>query len=78
MNSTDPISEAKSRRLLAELDAETARIDERQAERRQQVQAIAMLRAICEPYTKENPKLTVAEAVALDRRVRPWAYRKAN
>ncbi len=76
MNSKEPTSEASARRLLAELDAETARIDERLEERRRQYAALAKLRAICEPYLRENPHLTVAEALALDRRARPWAHRR--
>jgi hypothetical protein len=78
MNSTGPLSEAKSLRLLAEVDAEMARIDERLAERRRQYQSLARLRAVCEPYMRQNPNLTVADAVAMDRRARPWAYRKPN
>lgn len=78
MNSKVSISEARSRRLLAELDAEIARIDERQAERLQQVRALARLKAVCEPYVQENPSLTVAEALDMDRRMRPWAYPKVN
>lgn len=78
MNSKTPIPEVQSRRLLAELDAEAARIDERQAERLEQVRAIAKLKAICEPYMKADPTLTVAEAMDMDRRMRPWAYPRVN
>lgn len=76
MNSKQPTPEVSARRLLAELDAETARIDECLEERRRQYAALAKLRAICEPHFRENPHMTVAEALALDRRARPWAYRK--
>lgn len=78
MNSKTPFPEARSRRLLAELDAEAARIDERQAERLEQVRAIAKIKSICEPYMKADPTLTVAEALAMDRRMRPWAYPRVN
>ena len=78
MNSKTPISESRSRRLLAELDAEVAQIDERQAERILQARAISKLKSICEPYMKANPTLTVAEALAMDRRMRPWAYTRVN
>lgn len=73
-----PVSRATARRLLAELDAEMAQLDERLAERQQQHRTLAELRAIWEPYMRQNPNLTVREAIALDRRERPWAYRRAN
>jgi len=71
-----PISKAAERRLLDELDAEIARLDKRLEDRHRQYAALARLRAACEPYMRENPRLTVAGALALDRRARPWAYRK--
>jgi len=76
MDSNRPTSQAAARRLLAELDAEIARLDERLEDRRAQQTVLARLRAICEPYMRENPRLTIREALALDRRARPWAYRR--
>ncbi|MCZ2150865.1 MAG: hypothetical protein LC126_24225 [Bryobacterales bacterium] len=76
MKSDSPLSKAAVKRLVAELDAEIARLDGSIEGRGRQHSAIAQLRAICEPYMRENPRLTVAGALALDRRARPWAYRK--
>jgi len=73
-----PISKATAQRRLAELDVEMAQLDEHLAARQQQHRTLAELRAICAPYMRQNPNLTVREAVALDRRERPWAYRKAT
>lgn len=63
---------------LAELDAEEAQLEARLVRQQKQRQALARLRAICEPYLRENPNLTIGEALELDRRARPWAYRKPN
>ena len=76
MTPNHPKSTAAARRPLAELDAEIARLDERLEDQRRQYAALARLRAVCEPCMREKPRLTVAEALALDRRARPWAYRK--
>lgn len=63
---------------LAELDGEDAQVEVRLIRQQRQRQALARLRAICEPYLRENPNLTIGEALELDRRARPWAYRKPN
>jgi len=63
-------------RQLAELDAEEAQLEARLIRQHKQRQALVRLRAICEPYLRENPNLTIGEALELDRRARPWAYRK--
>jgi len=76
MKPDNPLSKAAAKRLVAELDAEIARLDESIERSRRKHSAIAQLRAICEPYMRENPRLTVAGALALDRRARPWVYRK--
>ena len=65
-------------RQLAELDAEEAQLEARLIRQHKQRQALVRLRAICEPYLRENPNLTIGEALELDRRARPWAYRKPN
>jgi hypothetical protein len=65
-------------RQLAELDAEEAQLEARLIRQLKQRQALVRLRAICEPYLRENPNLTIGEALELDRRARPWAYRKPN
>ena len=78
MNATDAPSNPTARALPTELDRELARIDERLDKRRQQHQALEERRAVCAPYMKENPNLTVGEALALDRKARPEAYRKTN
>jgi hypothetical protein len=65
-------------RQLAELDAEEAQLEARLIRQQKQRQALVRLRAICEPYLRENPNLTIGEAMELDRRARPWAYRKPN
>jgi hypothetical protein len=64
--------------LQAELDSEDAQLEARLIRQQKQRQALARLREICEPYLRENPNLTVGEALELDRRARPWAYRKPN
>jgi len=71
-----PGAKAAAPQLQAELDAEIARLDASIEDRRRRCALIIRLRAVCEPYMRENPRLTVAEALALDRRARPWAYRK--
>jgi len=65
-------------RQLAELDAEEAQLEARLIRQQKQRQALVRLRAICEPYLRENPNLTIGEGLELDRRARPWAYRKPN
>jgi hypothetical protein len=40
--------------------------------------AIARLREICLRCTRDNPAITVGEALELDRKARPWAYRSAQ
>jgi hypothetical protein len=65
-------------RQVAELDAKEAQFDARLVRQQKQRQALVRLRAICEPYLRENPNLTIGEALELDRRARPWAYRKPN
>jgi hypothetical protein len=65
-------------RQLAELDAKEAQLEARLIRQQKQRQALVRLRAICEPYLRENPNLTIGEALELDRRARPWAYRKPN
>jgi hypothetical protein len=65
-------------RQLAELDAEEAQLEARLIRQQRQRQALARLREICEPYLRENSNLTIGEALELDRRARPWAYRKPN
>ncbi len=65
-------------RQLAEVDAEQAQLEVRLIRQQKQRQALVRLRAICEPYLRENPNLTIGEALELDRRARPWAYRKPN
>lgn len=70
VTSQQPLSEARAQQRLAELDAELARIDKRLEERRRQHAALEELRTICEPHARENPQLTIAEAVALNRRAR--------
>ncbi|GIU75782.1 MAG: hypothetical protein KatS3mg004_2869 [Bryobacteraceae bacterium] len=64
--------------LQAELDSEDAQLEARLIRQQRQRQALARLREICEPYLRENPNLTIGEALELDRRARPWAYRKPN
>jgi hypothetical protein len=64
--------------LQAELDSEDAQLEARLIRQQKQRQALARLREICEPYLRENPNLTIGEALELDRRARPWAYRKPN
>jgi hypothetical protein len=66
MNSSEVTSETDACQLLTELDAEIVRLDERLDNRRRQRMAVAKLRAICEPYMRKDPTLTVAEALALD------------
>jgi hypothetical protein len=68
----------QDKRQLAELDAEKAQLQARLIRQQKQRQALVRLRAICEPYLRENPNLTIGEALELDRRARPWAYRKPN
>ena len=63
---------------LAKLDGEDAQVEARLIRQQKQRQALVRLRAICEPYQRENPNLTIGEALELDRRARPWAYRKPN
>ncbi|MFZ5796068.1 MAG: hypothetical protein ACOY4B_16595 [Pseudomonadota bacterium] len=63
---------------LEELDAEEAQLEAKLVRQLRQRQALATLRAICEPYLGEKPNLTIGEALELDRRARPWAYRKPN
>jgi hypothetical protein len=65
-------------RQLAESDAEEAQVEARLIRQQKQRQALVRLRAICEPYLRENPNLTIGEALEMDRRARPWAYRKPN
>jgi len=65
-------------RQLAELDAKEAQLEARLIRQQKQRQALVRLRSICEPYLRENPNLTIGEALELDRRARPWAYRKPN
>jgi hypothetical protein len=65
-------------RQLAELDAEEAQLEAWLIRQQKQRQALVRLRAICEPYLRENPNLTIGEALEMDRRARPWAYRKPN
>jgi len=65
-------------RQLAELDAKEAQLEARLIRQQKQRQALVRLRAIYEPYLRENPNLTIGEALELDRRARPWAYRKPN
>jgi hypothetical protein len=67
MNSKDSISNDYGRQPLAGLDAELARIDARLDQRSRQRMAVERLRAVCEPYMRDNPGLTVREALALDR-----------
>jgi hypothetical protein len=62
----------------AALDSEHAQLEARLIRQQKQRQALARLREICEPYLRENPNLTIGEALELDRRARPWAYRKPN
>ncbi len=64
--------------ILADLRAQEEQIEARLASRQRQRQALASLRAICEPYLRDNPNLTIGEALELDRRARPWAYRTSN
>ena len=59
-----------------ELDTAEAQLEARLIRQQKQRQALTKLRAICEPYLRENPNLTIGEALELDRRARPWAYRK--
>ncbi len=61
-----------------ELDTAEAQLEARLVRQQKQRQALARLRAICEPYLRENPNLTIGEALEIDRRARPWAYRKPN
>jgi hypothetical protein len=63
---------------MPELDSEEAQLEARLALKLRQRQRLARLREICEPYLRENPNLTIGEALELDRRARPWAYRKPN
>jgi hypothetical protein len=63
---------------MRELDSEEAQLEARLALKLRQRQRLARLREICEPYLRENPNLTIGEALELDRRARPWAYRKPN
>jgi hypothetical protein len=63
---------------LLELDSEEAQLEARLIQKLRQRQRFARLREICEPYLRENPNLTIGEALELDRRARPWAYRKPN
>jgi hypothetical protein len=62
--------------LVAALNVEDAQLEARLDRQQKQRQALVRLRAICEPYQRENPNLTIGEALELDRRARPWAYRK--
>jgi hypothetical protein len=64
--------------LLAGLDAEEAQLEARLIRQQRQRLALTRLRAICGPYLRENPHLTIGQALELDRRARPWAYRKPN
>jgi hypothetical protein len=68
----------QDKRQLAEWDAKEAQLEARLIRQQKQRQALVRLRAICEPYLRENPNLTIGEAMELDRRARPWAYRKPN
>jgi len=63
---------------LPKLDSEEAQLEARLALKLRQRQRLARLREICEPYLRENPNLTIGEALELHRRARPWAYRKPN
>lgn len=65
MTAPDTVSDA--RQLLAELDAELARIDERLDRRTRQRMALEKLRTVCEPYMHDNPHLTFGEVLALHR-----------
>lgn len=64
--------------LVAALDVEDAQLEARLLRQQKKRQALTRLRAICEPYLRENPNLTIGEALEIDRRARPWAYRKPN
>ena len=44
----------------------------------QKREAILRLRGICLRYAKDNPAITVGEALALDRKARPWLYPQTN
>ncbi|GIW56252.1 MAG: hypothetical protein KatS3mg082_2656 [Nitrospiraceae bacterium] len=63
---------------LSHRNDEDAQLEARLIRQQKQRQALARLREICEPYLRENPNLTIGEALELDRRARPWAYRKPN
>jgi hypothetical protein len=63
---------------LPDLDSEEAQLEARLIRQQRQRRALARLREICEPYLRENPNLTIGEALELDRRARPWAYRRPN
>jgi hypothetical protein len=59
-----------------ELDTAEAQLEARLIRQQKQRQALTRLCAICEPCLHENPNLTIGEALEMDRRARPWAYRK--
>lgn len=63
MSSHDPVSTDSARQLLAELDRELGRIDARLEMRRRQRMVIVRLRDVCEPHMRDNPDLTVGEAL---------------
>ena len=44
----------------------------------QKREAILRLRGLCLRYAKDNPAITVGEALALDRKTRPWLYPRTN
>jgi hypothetical protein len=64
--------------ILADLRAQEKEIEARVNQRQRQRKALVRLREVCEPYLRKNPTLTIGEALELDRRARPWAYRKPN
>ena len=65
MNNELPLTPKQAKKLLKKLDARWAAVDTRIAHRQQQRQAILEMRAICAPYMRENPELTIGQVLAL-------------
>ncbi len=63
MNSKDAVSKDSARQLLDELDRELGRIDARLEMRWRQRMVIERLHNLCEQHIRDNPDITVGEAL---------------
>ena len=65
MKNEVPMSPRRARKLLKKFDAQWAAIDVDLDKAQQQRKQIENLRALCAPYMKENPQITVGEVFEL-------------